>query len=75
MSTTQKHQLVIFHCLHCGAIQHAAPDCDFPLCCNKVMVHAASKTVDDDEYEAAVNSFQRDNAAEKSATRFASRPK
>lgn len=39
------HNLVIYHCLACGAVMHAEPDKDLPSCCGRPMVKAAAETV------------------------------
>jgi hypothetical protein len=37
--------LVIYHCLACGAVAHREPDREKPLCCGKPMINAAAETV------------------------------
>lgn len=39
------HNLVIHHCLACGAIMHSEPDQETPQCCGRPMVKAAAETV------------------------------
>lgn len=39
------HNLVIYHCLNCGAIMHCEPDEEVPQCCQKSMIKAAAETV------------------------------
>ena len=39
------HNLLIFHCLACGAIIHCELDQDVPVCCGEPMIKAAAETV------------------------------
>ena len=39
------HNLVIYHCLACGAVMHNEPDQDVPQCCERPMIKAATETV------------------------------
>jgi hypothetical protein len=43
------HNLVIYHCLHCGAVMHCEPEQGPPACCGKPMIKAAAETVVESE--------------------------
>jgi hypothetical protein len=47
------HNLVIYHCLACGAVMHCEPDQDVPECCGRSMIKAAAETVGNDEAPSA----------------------
>jgi hypothetical protein len=49
------HNLMIFHCLSCGAILHREPEQEVPLCCGKPMIKAAGETVANGERESLIN--------------------
>jgi hypothetical protein len=37
--------LIIYHCLSCGAVMHCEPDQEMPQCCGRPMVKAAAETI------------------------------
>jgi len=39
------HNLIIYHCLACGAVMHCEPERDIPQCCGRPMIKAAAETV------------------------------
>jgi hypothetical protein len=54
------HNRVIYHCLTCGNLVHAAVDMRPPQCCGVEMVKAAAETIRDadDPTETATPSFE-----------------
>ena len=39
------HNLVIYHCLSCGAVMHSEPEDVVPECCGRAMVKSAAETI------------------------------
>ena len=39
------HNLIIYHCLGCGAVLHCEPELEIPQCCGRQMIKAAAETV------------------------------
>jgi hypothetical protein len=42
------HNLIIYHCLRCGAVMHCETGEDAPECCGKPMTKAAAETIVND---------------------------
>jgi hypothetical protein len=43
------HNVLIYHCLHCGVIAHREPEQEQPTCCGRKMVKAATETIFGDD--------------------------
>ncbi|MGQ0635984.1 MAG: hypothetical protein ACT4QC_15340 [Planctomycetaceae bacterium] len=53
------HNLIIYHCLSCGAVIHCDPEQDAPQCCGRPMIKAAAETVCNGEREAQISAPRR----------------
>jgi hypothetical protein len=52
------HNRIIYHCLTCGNVVHAAGDARRPQCCGSEMVKAAAETIRDADDETETNQFE-----------------